>query len=156
MGTALQRSQTVSVRARWTVRVHAPHTTIETVFVLLPFCALGYTTHLHVFENIIYLICLPYLLEHNRYNFVHNYIKLAVEARYCPTTGHRWSVASRQFFFFYDAMQRDDVTSERKQRAEVNLNLRVASVCTTETDCSPFGCIDSDAFVGCAVDISNV
>jgi hypothetical protein len=65
----------------------------------------------------------PFLFERaGRYNFVHNYIKGAVEARYCPTTGHRWSVASKQFFFFYDAMQRDDVTSERKQRAEVSLS----------------------------------
>ena len=34
------------------------------------------------------------------YQFLHNYIKQAVKARYCPTKGHRWAVASAQFDYF--------------------------------------------------------
>mmetsp|Transcript_35447 Transcript_35447/g.92734 ORF Transcript_35447/g.92734 Transcript_35447/m.92734 type:complete len:1347 (-) Transcript_35447:1023-5063(-) len=64
----------------------------------------------------------PFLSERaGRYTFLHNYIKLAVEARYCPTTGHRWSVASKQFYHFYDTLMRDDASSEKKLRAEEEL-----------------------------------
>lgn len=47
----------------------------------------------------------PFLVERGgRFTFLHNYIKDAVAARYCPTTGHRWAVASMQFYYFHPYM----------------------------------------------------
>jgi Ran GTPase-activating protein (RanGAP) involved in mRNA processing and transport len=72
--------------------------------------------------GILFTAVTPFLVARSgRYTFLHAYIKQAVQARYCPTTGHRWAVASIQFYFFYPHMRNPDATKEKKERATEEL-----------------------------------
>ena len=67
--------------------------------------------------NLLFTAISPFLVARGgRYTFLHNFILQAVQARYCPTTGHRWAVASIQFYYFYPNLRRDAI-KEKKERA---------------------------------------
>jgi len=72
--------------------------------------------------NLLFTAVTPFLVARSgRYTFLHAYIKQAVQARYCPTTGHRWAVASIQFYFFYPSMKDPDAPKDKRERASEEL-----------------------------------
>ena len=81
--------------------------------------------------NILFTPIKPFLVSRRgRYVFVHNYIKQAVKARYCPTKGHRWAVASAQFDYFYEmrvnAKDGGKRAGGKVKRAEADISLKRA------------------------------
>ena len=81
--------------------------------------------------NILFTPIKPFLVSRRgRYVFVHNYIKQAVQARYCPTKGHRWAVASAQFDYFYQMRVKAKAGGNRAgakdTRAEADIALKRA------------------------------
>ena len=72
--------------------------------------------------NLLFTAVTPFLVARaGRYTFLHGYIKQAVQARYCPTTGHRWAVASIQFYYFYPHLTEEDTNEAQKERATEEL-----------------------------------
>ena len=72
--------------------------------------------------NLLFTAVTPFLVARSgRYTFLHAYIKQAVQARYCPTTGHRWAVASIQFYYFYPYIKDEDAPKDKRERATEEL-----------------------------------
>eukprot|EP00039_Didymoeca_costata_P009749 m.129961 g.129961 ORF g.129961 m.129961 type:complete len:1486 (-) comp14589_c0_seq4:516-4973(-) len=78
--------------------------------------------------------------QKGRYTFINNYIKHAVGAKYCPTLGHKWAVASTQLLLFTGILENPNSSKESREHAAAELEDLQRFV-----DCNVLSCAEKDA-----------